>query len=301
MAENDPNLPHREEVLEIIENTPELALNYKGEMVELRKQRLMWRFDGKAWDYMYEHYFPTLRSFNLHIVIEWEKIKYTPLHKQTIAQLPSGQLEFNKVDKIAPIARGDSKPWRPFYMAAKTNMVYDALLVPNAGLEFYLGKGFSLEANYMHAWWKNDPSHWYWRTYGADLGLRYWFGRAAKEKPLTGHHIGAYGQVLTYDFELGNMGIIGGVPGGMLKDEPNYTVGIEYGYSIPVAKRFNTDFYIGVGYHWGVFYEYVPVDDCYVWQATKRRNYIGPTKVGISLVWLIGKGNTNNMKRGGRR
>ena len=301
MAENDPNLPHREEVLEIIENTPELALNYKGEMVELRKQRLMWRFDGKAWDYMYEHYFPTLRSFNLQIVIEWEKIKYTPLHKQTIAQLPSGQLEFNKVEKIAPIPRGDSKPWRPFYMAAKTNMVYDALLVPNAGLEFYLGKGFSLEANYMHAWWKNDPSHWYWRAYGADLGLRYWFGRAAKEKPLTGHHIGAYGQVLTYDFELGNMGIIGGVPGGMLKDEPNYTVGIEYGYSIPVAKRLNIDFSIGVGYHWGVFYEYVPVDDCYVWQATKMRNYIGPTKVGISLVWLIGKGNTNNMKRGGRR
>lgn len=186
-------------------------------------------------------------------------------------------------------------------MAAKTNMLYDLALIPNAGLEFYLGSGFSLEANYMHAWWKSDPHNWYWRTYGGDLGIRYWFGRAAKEKPLSGHHIGAYGQVVTYDFELGNMGIIGGKPGGRLIDEPNWTVGLEYGYSVPVAKRLNIDFSIGIGYHWGVFYEYVPIDDCYVWQATKIRNYIGPTKVGISLVYLIGKGNTNKDKKGGGR
>ena len=162
-------------------------------------------------------------------------------------------------------------------------------------------KGFSIEANYMHAWWKSDPHNWYWRTYGGDLGIRYWFGRAAKEKPLSGHHIGAYGQVITYDFELGNLGIIGGQPGGQLIDEPNYTVGLEYGYSVPIARRLNIDFAIGFGYHWGVFYEYVPKDDCYVWQTKKSRSYIGPTKVGISLVYLIGRGNTNNHKKGGER
>ena len=250
---------------------------------------------------MYKHYFPTLRSFNLQIVIEWENLKVIPPQLDLVEPKFVSQARAENIHTLAQSDTASVKTSRSFYMAAKSNMVYDALLVPNAGLEFYLGNGFSIEANYMHAWWKSDPHKWYWRAYGADLGIRKYFGRAAKEKPLTGHHIGAYGQVLTYDFELGNMGIIGGVPGGMLKDEPNYTVGIEYGYSIPVAKRLNIDFSIGVGYHWGVFYEYVPVDDCYVWQATKMRNYIGPTKVGISLVWLIGKGNTNNMKRGGRR
>lgn len=301
MAENDTMLPYRDEVLYIIDNSPELYTKDDGQTLELRKVRLLWLRDGKPWSYMYKHYFPTLRSFNLQIVIEWENLKVIPPQLDLVEPKFVSQARAENIHTLAQSDTASVKTSRSFYMAAKSNMVYDALLVPNAGLEFYLGNGFSIEANYMHAWWKSDPHKWYWRAYGADLGIRKYFGRAAKEKPLTGHHIGAYGQVLTYDFELGNMGIIGGVPGGMLKDEPNYTVGIEYGYSIPVAKRLNIDFSIGVGYHWGVFYEYVPVDDCYVWQATKMRNYIGPTKVGISLVWLIGKGNTNNMKRGGRR
>ncbi len=301
MVENDPDVPYRDKVLDIIRNSPELFTKPDGKTIELRKLRLAWAEDGKAWRYMYEKFFPTLRSFNLQIVVEWERIKRCPTQLESIDPIQLNQVETKRSQQISRINSEVTKPWHPFYMAAKTNFVYNALLIPNAGLEFYLGKGFSIEANYMHAWWKNDPSKWYWRTYGADIGLRYWLGKEAKAKPLTGHHVGIYGQVLTYDFELGNKGIIGGKPGGTLIDEPNWTVGIEYGYSLPVAKRLNIDFSIGVGYHWGVFYEYLPIDDCYVWQATKMRNYIGPTKLGVSLVWLIGKGNTNNTKRGGNR
>lgn len=35
-------------------------------------------------------------------------------------------------------------PSKPFYMGLKTNLVYDALLVPNIGVEFALGKGWTL-------------------------------------------------------------------------------------------------------------------------------------------------------------
>ncbi len=299
----DPKVPHRDEVIYIIENTPELYTTIDGETMELRKKRLVWNNDGKPWRYMYDNFFPTLRSFNLQIVVEWEKyILPPPTHISNLSRLDS--IVFSPKNDILRTASTTSSPTRyhsSFYMAAKTNMLYDVMLVPNAGLEFYLGKGFSLEANYMHAWWKSDPHNWYWRTYGGDLGLRYWFGTEAKNKPLTGHHIGVYGQVLTYDFEFGNTGIIGGKPGGNLIDEPNWTVGLEYGYSLPISKRINIDLSIGFGYHWGVFYEYVPVDDCYVWQATKMRNYIGPTKASISLVYLIGKGNTNHCRKGGMR
>lgn len=300
MVVADHNVPQRDKVLDILDNTPELHINDRGRKIELRKLRLMYLDNGKPWKYMYDRFFPTLRSFNLQIVVEWEKYKPAPL--QCVEPIKPSEIKSElEVKKLAPAPFTPGEPFTPFYMAAKSNMVYDLMLIPNAGLEFYLGKGFSIEANYMHAWWKNDPSNWYWRTYGGDLGVRYWFGRAAKEKPLTGHHIGAYWQVLTYDFELGQMGIIGGQPGGRLIDEPNWTVGLEYGYSLPVAERLNIDFQIGLGYHWGVFYEYVPIDNCYVWQATKKRNYIGPTKIGISLVWLIGKGNVNHMKKGGER
>ena len=88
-------------------------------------------------------------------------------------------------------------------------MLYDALLVPNIGVEFYLGKDWSVGANWMYAWWKTDRRHWYWRTYGGDMVIRKWLGKAAKEKPLTGHHLGLYGQIFTYDFETGGKGYMG--------------------------------------------------------------------------------------------
>ena len=185
---------------------------------------------------------------------------------------------------------------KPFYMAIKTNMLYDLVAVPNLGVEFYLGKGFSIAANYTHAWWSNDSKNFYWRFYGADASLRWWFGKASKVKPLQGHHIGASYQMLTYDFQLGKGGIMAGLPGGTLIDRPNHVVSLEYGYSLPIARRLNLDFAFGVGYHWGIFEEYKPIDGHQVWQATKQRRYIGPTKLEVSLVWLIGRGNYNEKK-----
>ena len=181
---------------------------------------------------------------------------------------------------------------KPFYMAVKTNMLYDLAAVPNVGVEFYLGKNWSIAGNWGYSWWKSDKSHWYWRYYGGDLAVRKWFGKAANNKPLTGHHAGIYGQILTYDFETGNRGF--------LADRWSYAVGAEYGYSLPIARRLNIDFTMGLGYHWGEFKEYLPIDGHYVWQVTKNRKYIGPTKLEVSLVWLIGCGNYNKEK-GGKR
>ena len=194
-------------------------------------------------------------------------------------------------DPVEPVVKPESEK-KPYYLAARSNMLYDLLLVPNIGLDIYLGKNLSLSANWMYSWWKDDNIHWYWRTYGGDLGIRYWFGKAANEKPLQGHHVGLYGQIITYDFELGGRGYLG--------DRWTYGGGIEYGYSLPVAKRLNIDFGLGFGYLGGEFKEYLPIDGHYVWQATKRRHFIGPTKLEIMLVWQLGRGNINADK-GGKR
>ena len=186
----------------------------------------------------------------------------------------------------------DSTDKKPFYMGIKNNMLYDMAIIPNIGVEFYLGGNFSVVANWMYSWWKSDTIAWYWRTYGGDLAVRYWFGNASRKKPLQGHHLGLYGQIITYDFEIGNKGI--------LADKWSWTGGLEYGYSVPVAKRLNIDFTIGGGFHQGLYDEYLPIDGHYVWQATKRRVFIGPTKAEISLVWLLGRGNENEGK-GGRK
>lgn len=96
--------------------------------------------------------------------------------------------------------------------------------------------------------------------------------------------------MVTYDFETGGRGYLG--------DRWTFGGGIEYGYSLPIKKRFNIDFTLGVGYLGGEYKEYLPMDDCYVWQATKDRKWFGPTKAEISFVWLLGRGNTNKRKGG---
>lgn len=41
---------------------------------------------------------------------------------------------------------------KPLYLNVKTNMLYDALLIPNIGLEVDLGKRWSIAANWMYGW-----------------------------------------------------------------------------------------------------------------------------------------------------
>ena len=168
-------------------------------------------------------------------------------------------------------------------------MLYDAALVPNIGLEFHLGSRWAVGANVNYAWWAVNKKHLYWRIYGGELTARKYFGRKRDGYPLSGHHIGVYGQVASYDFELGARGFMSNF---------SYGAGVDYGYSFPIAKSLNLDLSIGFGYIGGKYKVYEPIDECYVWKENRLRNYIGPSKAEISLVWLIGK---NKSKKGGRR
>ncbi len=273
-----------------------------------------WRLERDSlYKYLYRTHYSSLRNSLLFIVYISHSVKRdtTLCASAERAVLLPGIAKPTATDKLAVANIGmqqhaaqlpvtPTAPRRPFYMSIKTNMLYDLALTPNLGVEFYLGKNFSIAADWMYAWWKSDARQWYWRVYGGDLALRKWLGRKAAQKPLTGHHIGVYAQALTYDFLWNDKGTIAGIPGGDIFDSAHCAVGIEYGYSMPVGRRLNIDFTLGVGYMWGKYYEYTPIDDCYVWQATKKRKWIGPTKAEISLVWLIGRNNVN-AKKGGRR
>ena len=147
----------------------------------------------------------------------------------------------------------------------------------------------SLGANWMYAWWNNDILPWYHRIYGGDIELRQYFGRRAAAKPLQGWHIGLYGQMLTYDFMADMDGII--------QNKWSWSAGLALGYSIPVRKRLNIDFTLGAGYHWGKYKTYHKDDNCYVWESTRQRKWIGPTRLEVSLVWLLCRGNVNKNKR----
>ncbi len=291
LAEADPDLPYREETLEFLRDI--VARCENGEKDVDRNLGRMAAFKGgKPYWYMYRNMFPALRASQVVLTYESEP-ELIPYHAEVVPVMPVAIPEIQSFPAPAvpqPIRKS------PFYMDIRTNMLYDAALVPNIGAEFYLGDGWTIGGNWMYAWWNSDKRHNYWRIYGGDLAVRKYFGSLAEEKPLQGHHLGIYGQILTYDFELGGTGYIGGVPGGTLWDKMHWGAGIEYGYSLPVHRHFNIDFTLGIGYLGGEYWEYKPIDNHYVWQATKNRNWFGPTKLEISLVWLLGRDNYNKNK-----
>lgn len=289
MVKTDPAVPSRNEVEQLLSRIiDKIAAGGKATNAEvLRLKRL---HGGTPYIYLYKNLFPSLREAK--VVLTFGRPLPPP---PAMVEQPVVVVEVVPEQEIiiTETIVEEEKPQRPFYMALKSNMVADLLALPEIGAEFYLGKNLSAVANWMYGWWDRDRTHRYWRAYGGDLALRWWFGRAAHDKPLTGHHLGIYGGVVTYDFEFGGKGHMGGRPGHNLWDRCMHYCGVEYGYSLPIARRINFDFTLGLGYMGGKYVEYHPSGKCYIWDATKQKHWFGPTKLEVSLVWLIGHGNFN--------
>lgn len=281
------DMPYRTEVLNTLRYVPDEVIR-NGVKVDERKQLLKTMHGGIPWRYMTEHFFPDLRYSEVQLIYA---VELFPGPQLTVDSIFVYKTDTIQVPVTQPESAAAQPERKPFYMAVKTNLLYDAILIPNIGVEFYVGQGWSVGADWMYAWWKNDKRHDYWRIYGGELEIRKYFGRRAAEKPLTGHHLSVYLQGLTYDFELGGTGYL---------SEFSYGAGIEYGYSLPIGYRLNLDFGIGIGYLGGKYKKYKPIDTHYVWQETRQRHWFGPTKAEVSLVWLLGNGNYN-VKKGGTR
>ncbi|MFV0587589.1 DUF3575 domain-containing protein [Bacteroides reticulotermitis] len=279
--------PYLKEVLDLLTL---ITQEEDTRMRERLKKQLMTLKGGEPWRYMYKTFFPELRNSSLFVLnLQREPQKpqteekdtansYTPMHPVQIVTLPT---------EPKPEQSALCQP----YMALKTNLLLDAAAIPNIGLEFYLSRGWSIGANWMYAWWSSNSRHRYWRTYGGELYTRRYFGQLAKSAPLSGHHVGVYLQGLTYDVEWGGKGYL---------SKFSYGAGLEYGYSLPVGRRINIDFTLGLGYLGGKFKTYQPQEDCYVWQSTNNRHWIGPTKAEISFVWLLGNRPIRE-KKGGKQ
>ena len=313
--------PWRNKALQIIRHIPEWVTR-NGKVVDGRKRQLQNLDGGKAWKYMLDNHFYTLRTGAI-VVCEVKTLADEVHADRTHAEAHEGShADFADFADESKLSAAEARPEPasqqqaslspsspPFpaipsqvnpaqepssvasYFALKSNLLYDALLVPNLSLEASIGSGWTLGAGGMFAWWSKDAKHRYWRIYGGDLEIRKYFGTLFKSKPLQGHHLGIYGDFLTYDFEFGAKGY---------QSKATYAAGIKYGYSHPIANRLNLDFALGIGYLHSNYKTYVPRDGCYVYQETKKRKWLGPTQAEISLVWLLGKGNTNN-KKGGKK
>ena len=181
----------------------------------------------------------------------------------------------------------------PSRVAIKTNLLYDAVFVPNLSVEVNCYNNFTVYLDMLYAGWNFPSKNIYWDLYGLQIGARKYFGKISRERAFSGHHIGAYTQALAYDMQAGNLG----------QQTPglNIGVGLDYGYSFPIASGLNLDLEIGLGYLGGKYYEYVVQDGHHTWRGTVKRAWMGPTKLGASLLWLIKKPTKIANKRKSRK
>ncbi len=274
------DMPYKEQVVDILENTPEWVFDENGKIIDSRKSKLSRLGGGRAYRYMVKNFFPQMRYSAL-------EMRYIPIDRNLespisgtyflVSPRNNYSVDMNIPDTLIPYKKNDNSS---FLMAIKTNLLYDAALLPNIGLEFYLGNNWSLSGSWTHAWFSKESKDRFWQTYGGDIELRKWVGFRSRQKRLTGSHFGLYGQMLTYDFMLGSNGY-------QAKDW-SWALGLSYGYSLPLSRSFNLDFSMGIGYLTGEYERYEKEDTHYVWKTTKNRKWFGPTKAEVSLVWLIG-------------
>ena len=157
----------------------------------------------------------------------------------------------------------------------------DALKIINLGAEVGLSKKLTLDlyANY-NPWIYKDQKMMKMLAFQPEL--RYWFC-----DKFNGHFVGAHLHGGVYQAAAIDM------PWGIwpeLKDHRFkghfYGFGVSYGYQWILGKHWNLEGNIGIGYA-RVKYEQFECKTCGEKVKEGHKNYVGPTKAAVSLIYLF--------------
>ena len=177
------------------------------------------------------------------------------------------------------------EPYRTFrpLLAVKTNLLYDLVLAPNIEVEVPFGrdKRWSVMAEYTNPWWRWKKLDYSYEIQEGGLELRRWLlPRCNEARPwLSGLFAGVYGATAKYDIENDGVGDQGEV----------WSLGATCGYSLPIGRYWNLELSGSVGFvsgerrHYNAEFESTHL----IYKYTKNLSYAGPTKLKVSLVWII--------------
>ena len=167
---------------------------------------------------------------------------------------------------------------RRSWLSVRSNTLADIAMVPNLGLEAFIGEHWSWELSGYGAWWSKPKANFCWRLKGLESEVKYWLGE--RKQGGDGHHVGLYGQLFDYDFQMGGRGALG--------DRTHFGLGVAYGYAWSLSKQWTLEWTIGIGYLHGTFKQYgKQTNGCFPWVATKQLDFVGPTKLSLSIVYRL--------------
>lgn len=162
-------------------------------------------------------------------------------------------------------------------IAIKSNLLYDVTLGPNLGIELKLGKRYTLDlpVNYNPFTFADNRK---WKHIFVQPEVRYWLCES-----FTGHFFGIHGHYA--DYNIGNIGPLsttqkyryrGWLAGG----------GISWGHQRVLSARWSLETTIGLGYAY-LDYSQNEYQRCGLKLKDDHTHYIGITKLGISLIYIL--------------
>lgn len=178
-------------------------------------------------------------------------------------------------------------------VAVKTNLLYDATLTPNLGVEMTTGTRQSIQLVYGLNNWKystnergpRQAKHWLLMP-----EYRWWTCSA-----LNGFFVGVH--AMGGEFNAGNIDAV--IPGVFFKGEnlgkgvkdsryegKFFGGGVTVGYQWIMSKHWNFEVEAGVGYD-HIWYDKYPCSVCGSLQKKAETNYVGLTKLGLSFMYIF--------------
>lgn len=178
-------------------------------------------------------------------------------------------------------------------VALKTNLITDALTTPNIGMEIGLAQKWTVQATYALNPWTYSGSgplakkakHWvvmpearYWtcsKMNGWFVGLHAMggqFNAANIKAPVPG----AFFSGLNIGSAVKDSRVQGGFAGG----------GVTAGYQWILSRHWNLEAEAGVGYD-RIWYKQYPCAECGTMISEGHSNYVGLTKLGLSLMYVF--------------
>lgn len=168
----------------------------------------------------------------------------------------------------------------PYLFALRTNLLYDAFLLPTLGIEWRASRSIGVRLDgslscwggsagkVQKIWMLNPEVRWYLLS-----DKRFYVGAS-----------GNYGEYNLYKYLIGNL----------MKDNTGYqgkrwNAGFTVGYQLRLSRSFSVDFNLGLGYIRSEYDSFTLTDGVRVYKDRNRtKHFWGPTQAGISLLWTIG-------------
>jgi outer membrane protein OmpA-like peptidoglycan-associated protein len=176
------------------------------------------------------------------------------------------------------------------YLSIKSNLLHDATTSMNLGFEVRTGYNTSLDVPVTYNPWTFSDNK-KWKHILIQPEFRFW-----PDQTFKGHFFGVHGHYAFYN--------VGGLPNPPFSEYMNTHRfegwlaggGLSYGYRLNFDHRWGVEATIGVGYAY-LSYDKYECAGCGKWLESETKNYFGPTRAGITLIYSIGGKGKPKVKR----